>query len=764
MIPDALYEYMRSLGFDPPVLTPDSKLVRFGPKKSSWAVLHSWNARDGAMHYVVCFGDWHNSETVHKFSTFDGKNTEDRRHYDLQIKEAQDKANREQEKVYAETAEFTKGYLETLKVGTTEYIALKRLQSSHGALVDGANLVVPVGEPPVGYQTIAPDGTKRFKYGTRKKGNYFRIPGVGRTWLVEGFATGATVHEATGETVIVCFDAGNVPVVREKFQKSEIAGDSDEAGRKCGPGYYPPVEGMDWNDYAVANGLDAVSKLLREEPKEFVRPLGYFDDIYYYTSSSNKQIVPMSAAQHTDKHFLNLMPKAYWDARYSGSKNPYTDATTHLMELCRAVGKFRPTHVRGTGVWWDNGPVINTGDGLFPSRHSDEYTYVLAEDVPTPGEPSDPGLLIDIVNSLAWKNPEHAKIFLGWLAVAPFCGLLDWRPHVWLTGDSGTGKSTIMQNIINPVLGKYKLYLKGNTTEAGIRQRLSNSALPIIFDEFEQTGEKSDERNKTIMDLFRNASFESDGEILKGSAGGKSIQYNPVFCALVSSIRVNLNGAADTSRFTVLDLEKPDKAKYPELVRNMDLLTPEYCRGIFSHMWNRISGIRDVSRKYYSMVSANQGQRTAQQYSVLMAGYEMLTGRECTYEFKDRAETKDHVECLNHLTESIIHVEISKVRLDRSVQECFDYLMTKGDTSERVEYLAALERNGIKVVNNEKESSIYIASGHKELRKAFAGTRWAGAWRKSLERIDGAEYPSYPKFGGKTVICVKIPGCEVVDI
>lgn len=764
MVPASVYEDLRSNGFEPGEIVPDSKVHRFGDKKSCWLVCHAWNTRSGSMEFVVVYGDWHDAETVYKHSTFSGTNREDKKHLAEQINSAKQKAEKAQQEVYSECRKHTSEYLPTLQPGTTPYLDSKGLKSSYGALVDGQNLIVPVGEnPTVGYQIVASDGSKKFRYGTQKKGNYFRIPGSERTWLVEGFATGATVHEATGDTVIVCFDAGNVSAIRGKFPNATVAGDNDEAGRKCGPGCFPPDDGMDWNDYAQKYGLEAASKLLQQEPAEFVKPLGYFDDVYYYTSSSNRQIVPMTAGQHTDKHFLNLMPREYWESRYSYMKNPYNEAATKLMEECRAVGKFRPTHVRGTGVWWDNGPLINTGEGVYPKRRSDKYTYVLAEDVPTPGTESDPTLITEIIESLAWKNPDHGKMLLGWLAIAPFCGMLEWRPHIWLTGESGTGKSTIMQKIINPMLGKYKVYMKGNTTEAGIRQRLSNSALPIIFDEFEQMGEKSDERNKNIMDLFRNASFESDGEILKGSAGGKSIQYNPVFCALVSSIRVNLGGnEADNNRFTVLDLEKPDKAKYPELVRRMDLLTPEYCHGIFSYMWNRAGRIKTIAAKYYSMISSTQSQRASQQYSILMGAYELLTGKECSYEFKDSIEIPDQEACLHHLTEALIVVELGHTKHERNLQECLCRIFLDGETTDRPGYLASIERYGIKADTD--RAKVFVARNHRELRKIFNGTRWHGAWSKSLERVKGAKSPTYPKFSGKTVNCIELQASEIVDI
>src|SRR6185369_6757586 len=234
--------------------------------------------------------------------------------------------------------------------------------SLFGGLSDGDNLIVPCGN---GYQIIYPDGTKRFKLHTKKKGEYFEIKGNKKSWLTEGFATGATVHMATGDTVYVCFDAGNLKEVKKKFPEAILAGDNDEAGH-CMDGIFPEQEGYDWNDCYVEFGLEYVTKALAKEPENWVRPLGYKDDTYFYTSSENRQIIALSASSHTENNFFHLMSKGYWTSNYEG-KTPYKDATSQLMSDCRKLGIFNPKNVRGTGVWKDgDGLVVNCGGFVYP--------------------------------------------------------------------------------------------------------------------------------------------------------------------------------------------------------------------------------------------------------------------------------------------------------------------------------------------------------------------------------------------------------------
>ena len=87
-------------------------------------------------------------------------------------------------------------------------------------------------------QEIDWSGTKRFQAGGEKQGCFFMIDpeercfhsarlGNGEILLAEGYATGVSLHMATGKPVAVAFDAGNLEPVaktlREKFPEAKIA-------------------------------------------------------------------------------------------------------------------------------------------------------------------------------------------------------------------------------------------------------------------------------------------------------------------------------------------------------------------------------------------------------------------------------------------------------------------------------------------------------------------------------------------------------------
>ncbi|MGR9052897.1 MAG: DUF5906 domain-containing protein [Gammaproteobacteria bacterium] len=156
-------------------------------------------------------------------------------------------------------------------------------------------LVVPVRDANgrlMSLQMISPDGSKRFLTGGEVSGGYHAIgKPEGTLCICEGFATGASIREATGFAVAIAFNAGNLlpvaKVLREKFPalKIVLCADNDQTtegnpGLNKAEGAAGQVGGMvsvptfdadtlidgkrptDFNDLHRLRGLDAVRKAI----------------------------------------------------------------------------------------------------------------------------------------------------------------------------------------------------------------------------------------------------------------------------------------------------------------------------------------------------------------------------------------------------------------------------------------------------------------------------------------------------------------------
>lgn len=126
--------------------------------------------------------------------------------------DAQQRARREAETALRNASE----------TGASEYLSRKRC-SAYGVKFEDGTLLVPMRDQAGelwNVQRIAPDGGKRFLPGGRKSGLWHWIgPALAAPdaplLIAEGYATAASLHEATGYPCAVAFDCGNLlPVAK----------------------------------------------------------------------------------------------------------------------------------------------------------------------------------------------------------------------------------------------------------------------------------------------------------------------------------------------------------------------------------------------------------------------------------------------------------------------------------------------------------------------------------------------------------------------
>ena len=217
-----------------------------GSKKSGRYYLHSDGIANGA------FGCYHESENglTHKWQSEHTPPLSEAERKAYAQKMAQAEAERAQQTAndQAQAKAAVQAIWDKAKDASTAnaYVTRKGIHPL-GCKVfgDADTLIVPIydGKPAIenlcNAQFIQADGTKRFKTGGKKKGCYCAIgnPESRVAVLCEGFATGASIAQATGYYVLVAFDAGNLLPVAERIKAALpmdwrliIAGDNDAYG------------------------------------------------------------------------------------------------------------------------------------------------------------------------------------------------------------------------------------------------------------------------------------------------------------------------------------------------------------------------------------------------------------------------------------------------------------------------------------------------------------------------------------------------------
>lgn len=817
-------QFASELGFKISSFDLDGKVHRFdhnGKKKNAWYV--GWQhhgVKSGDTYYICIIGNWSTGEK-HEYKSHGKKlSREDHEIIKKKIIEAATLAEVARKERQDEAAKKAKSLLAQMRpVAISDYLVKKKITDLHGAGTvmneDGDRvIVVPMYDIEGilwGAQRILPNGSKFFLTGQLTSGCFHVMgdPEESFVYLAEGFATAAAIRQATGKTVFVCFNADNLKkvarAIRAKWVNRTmiICGDDDrftegnpgrtkaeEAAKSCiGKVIYPVFKDpsdknlTDFNDLYVTEGLDIVKKQLENLPKPsplgFI-PLGTDEGCHFFYDIKSRGIKKTSTLSAT--FLFELMPIEYWDNLYGTKKGGinFHQAISDLIQKSKDAGPFDSIRIKGTGVWFDNKrTVINTGDGTICngnlSQFKSHYIYIQTKNKMPPIHTKplttdESSLIRHICEDFKWKDKKSGYFLAGWIAIARIAGAFPVRPHIWLTGGANTGKSSVL-DLIGNALGSPAghLFLQGGTTEAGIRQSIKADSLPIVFDEFETNSDFNNARNQSILELFRQTWSQTQGHIVKGSAGGTASHYALSFAACVASIRVVLDNEADKSRFSILDLipHGGDKAHWEPLKKKIQQVDEEYGERLFA----RSCGILPVIFKNYEVFSDHLSRRVntrfGQQHGMLLAGwYSLLSDTVVTNEIassvvddldldnsKNEAQgASDEVEILSTLMTTRLTVQDDMGnRKDASVE----LLMT----DEKL--LPGLKSYGILV----EPESISIANSHASLKRSiFANTKWSVNWSKSLLRIKGAE-KDRKRFGGTNAIsCITIPKTSVTGL
>lgn len=511
------------------------------------------------------------------------------------------------------------------------------------------------------------------------------------------------------------------------------------------------------------------------------RPLGFDHGIYYYLPAAACQVVGLTAAQHNKSHFLTLAPLEWWMGAFGNKKKDNVDwdsAQNAIVSTCIAQGVYDPTRIRGRGAWADaNRVILHLGNRLvingrshpitkLPRDFKSHYFYENAKAIEGPGEDILSDTLCQQVRAIAkrfrWETPASANLLLGWIVLAPVCGSLNWRPHIWITGGAGTGKTTILRDFMKPLLGGMFEAATGGTTEAGLRGQLRSDAIPVVFDELEQNEQKDKQIVQNILSLARIASSEG-GKIYKGTTNGGSntFEIRSMFC--VSSINVALVQRADLDRFCVLSLRKDhmDKDDWSDFEQQIfSTCTEENGRQLVARTIQQIPAIRKNAKTLASALARRFGQRFGDQHGTLLAGAWTLepgSGGELTLEqaiqwvdsmdWESRevdATDADEVKCINHILQTLIQVDggkrMSVLELVQMAQRGVIFAIPGRDhPSDEIETI--LGRYGLKVSGG----TLAVANNSTNLQALLKDTPWAGnAYRQALRRLPGASMSGAP--------------------
>ncbi|MCJ7929177.1 primase-helicase zinc-binding domain-containing protein [Aeromonas sp. LsrichE-8G] len=498
------------------------------------------------------------------------------------------KAARRAADIMADTGQGESPYLERKGFGSHLSAVNRTLIREGGENFHAGSLVVALtdeGGALVNVQLIRADGSKRYLAGGQKAGAYHRIEGGALVAVVEGYATGLSVHLAIGATVYCAMDAGNLHAVAQIARRQHpearilLCGDNDE-GTQGNPGKakseqaavaigglvaLPPEFSGDWNDYHQAHGLEETKRAIMQgeitqqdqdaHQREGAPWLAEVIPLQPEHESPAPMIDKMSASQRAallierlGEVAINMEAERVY--HYSGSLwEPLTD--TELRREMAAIFTEHSAPFSDKGV----GAAVSTMKLMIPALGQPAAdligfangVYDMAARRFRPHSPSD-GLLNH--NGINYAQPlhgecieHHAPSFTKWLNHAAegdagkmerikaalfmvLANRYDWQLFLEVTGEGGSGKS-VFANIAAMLAGGPRNTGSGNMAALDYARGRAQFV------------------DKRLILLPDQPKYIGDGSGIKAITGGDMVEidgkYEKQFAAVIQAVVLATN-------------------------------------------------------------------------------------------------------------------------------------------------------------------------------------------------------------------------------
>lgn len=513
-----------------------------------------------------------------------------------------------------------------------------------------------------------------------------------------------------------------------------------------------------------------------------VIPCGVNGDVSYYLDAMG-QLREVPADKHSRLRIAHLfgskvhLLECYWP-RKQLRENANGDeiwvvtgwkpevAAMSLTSAAARKGLWDPQRrVRGRGAWLDDegrlilhcGDVLLVGPKWAEPGWQGEHVYPAGPAIMRPAS----GLvkankdnpcewLYSLLKSWNWRRKDlDARLLLGWIGASILGGALDWRPLAWITGGTGTGKSTL-HKLIGLLFGEHGLIQVANTTPAGVWQTLRYDSLPVNIDELEARADPR--KTDQIVELARWAA--SGAKILRGGGEHQSTEFTVRTCMLFSSEFIPPLRTADRNRMAILELDPLGGEKAPTLDAKWLKDVGQKLRRRLVDGWPHLAEMLDRYRA--ALQGVGHSARGQDVFGTLLAVAEILLrdGEPFQHEIDELAQllNVDHLaeisdnasepdRCLQRLATTAIPLDASGFS-KRPVAEWAAIVNSDSVDDNQVEAARVLGNYGLRVIVHEGQAMLAVSTNNIELAKIFAGTLFQDeVWNQALRRIDGHVIP-----------------------
>lgn len=368
-----------------------------------------------------------------------------------------------------------------------------------------------------------------------------------------------------------------------------------------------------------------------------VVPLGVQGGVFWFLDPHG-QLIPLPSAQFGQKTLQGLFsPQADWLNRafpqignnkgWKGFQAQF--ASEALMTAASRKGVFDAREkVRGLGCWRGEdgeliqhlGNVVLVGGKEKRPGEIGAHVYPGRPAVPAPmkaGREAAEAVFEDFRSWRFLRGDLDARLLLGWIGCAVLGAALDWRPMIFLTGDAGTGKSTLQERLKKMLPGR--LASTVDATPAALRQIINQDAMAVSFDEIE--ADMLSDQAQMVMKLARVAA--SGGTVFRGGKDHQSAEFQLRGCFAFSAIVAPSMRQQDMQRLTFLRLAALPKDQ--KLVTFTDAAMREIGCKLVGRMTDGWGRWRDTLSAYEEgLMRVGHNQRGAKQFGTLLAAADLM--------------------------------------------------------------------------------------------------------------------------------------------
>ncbi len=569
---------------------------------------------------------------------------------------------------------------------------------------------------------------------------------------------------------------------------------TDEPARLIGQA----VRGADRGFRVIDGGVPQVPAEPVDPDACPVRPLGHLAGIFHFLDARGQKR-ELSARQlgsrhdllslfHGDDSWLRRAHPKYKEVdQPDGSKGKIVVdfainvAAAALQRDCAAVGLFGDHVVlRLPGIWAgpEGLPAVHCGDKVLLGADwhdagvrtgSQYWTAAPPTARPQAGCPIAVGLDLQARLRDYWNYaaPGGPIAVMGLIGNAYLGASINWRPAAFVTGDTGSGKSTL-QKVLRAVLPMH--FFTNDTTKAGLEQAIGGRAMPALIDEASDRADRDGARR--LVDLVLSASGDEGTKGTRGTIDGRGRNIEVSGSILMFSINPPELEPQHLGRFAMIELKGAHagvdhRAQHDAAAR--------FAQANGRALWGRaLAGFERyhlaLARFREGLGAAGCGPREMDQAGALIAGWWILTheGVPDDRGVKEgvgaldglvrrsvdvRAESRP-LRCVQHLLASLVKMYrstdqetigtllhyawgASEYEETRSPHAANELLQRYGIRPVRADQ--AVDRQGRPVPRKADGDGAWFSNANPELAAQFNGTPFDGArWRYELGRLETA--------------------------